>query len=608
MMQLVCNGVSLDLPEGAGLQFTQENPLFAFDNLKCERTTQFKLPATAKNDRVLSVARVPAYSGEGMRRKFAAQLQAGAVVKNGLLYVTAWNGKEYDAVFVTGEMIGLQAIKDAGKISDILNPPGGFIWDAANVQDANAASVYMADVAISRYLTNATPCLPSFDLGGIMNLAYRSVTGRAVSTYTRGFRVITKELKAIGKISNSIQYEGTGEMPSQDFQDPPFANTIAAADMIQNVLSVHDGTILYYLFQDNRYFWRLRQLQSGQKIIVTFPDDFPSNYYLMSIEDKGTPGSDPFSVELATEWFLGDYYFTEGNISQGGIVSHGTPLAGRSVEIPARTPFILMNSNWFDFPPVMPGSYVTRAGFRYMAEEENIYNFSIEIEGSKIEPGDYVRVKDILPDLTITDLLKIHAYLTGTVLNYTDADGVTFDTLDFDMWERLDITPKKIEEEEVRRVFSDFAQRNVIEFDSADDVPSNTRVSTEYTIDNDNLDELKTLATIPFNEGELAAADGFICPRFDAEDTQAKKLPKDGIYIATPQGGKYGERVTLAPNARLQDLCDASTQIIVTARMTVEEYEAITAKTLILCDGTLYVWTARQWQNNAAKFTLARIK
>ena len=81
MMQLVCNGVALDLPEGAGLQFTQENPLFAFDNLKCERTTQFKLPATATNDRVLSVARVPAYSGEGMRRKFAAQLQAGAIVK-----------------------------------------------------------------------------------------------------------------------------------------------------------------------------------------------------------------------------------------------------------------------------------------------------------------------------------------------------------------------------------------------------------------------------------------------------------------------------------------------------------------------------------------------
>ena len=198
--------------------------------------------------------------------------------------------------------------------------------------------------------------------------------------------------------------------------------------------------------------------------------------------------------------------------------------------------------------------------------------------------------------------------MTGTVLNYTDADGVTFDVLDFDTWARVDITKKKITEDEVRRVFADYAQRNYIEFDSAEDVLSNTRVRTEYTIDNDNLEESKTLATIPFNEGELAAADGFICPRFDAEDVEKNTLPKDGIYFATPQGGKYGRRVALTPNARLQDLCDASTQIIVTAWMTAEEYEAINAKTLILCDGTLYVWTARQWQKDVAKFTLARIK
>lgn len=601
MMQLVCNGVALDLPEDAGLQFTQENPLFAFDNLKCERTTQFKLPATATNDRVLSVARVPAYSGEGMRRKFAAQLQAGAIVKNGLLYVTTWNGKEYDAVFVTGEMIGLQAIKDAGKITDILTPSGGLVWDAAHVQDANAPGVYSADVALARYLVNATPCHPSFDLGGIMAAAYTAVTGRTAPTYTRGFRVIPKELQGMPKTACTLTYTGTNNQPGTSEVNPPYANTLnatgfgAAVDTIEQVLYAEFGGT-----QGQDRWFNLRQWRALQSIILTFPDDFPDDLFLLSVKDTGADGSDPEYNPLSADWFLGDYSFHR--VASGGTAATGTPLRGRSVEIPSGTPFVILSRDWYEYD-----SGFRWDGFRWLSDNDG-YAVEVTAKNDKIAVGDTIRIKDILPDLTVTDLLKIHAYLTGTVLNYTDADGVTFDPLEFDTWERVDITQKKMTDDEVRRVFADYAQRNTIDFDSAEDVQSNTRVRAEYTIDNDNLDELKTLATIPFSEGELAAADGFICPRFDAEDVEKNTLPKDGIYFATPQGGAYGQRVTLTPNARLQDLCDASTQIIVTAWMTAEEYEAINAKTLILCDGTLYAWTARQWQKNAAKFTLARIK
>lgn len=596
MMQLVCNGVALDLPEGSGLQFTQENPLFAFDNLKCERTTQFKLPATATNDRVLSVARVPAYSGEGMRRKFAAQLQAGAIVKNGLLYVTAWNGKEYDAVFVTGEMIGLQAIKDAGKIADILNPVGGLVWDAAHVQDANAPGVYSADVAIARYMTNATPCHPSFDLGCLMSSAYTAVTGRPAPEYTRGFRVIPKELQGMPKTACTLAYTGTQNEPGTSEINPPYANTLSATGFGAAVEVAEQ--VLYAVFGGTARWFNLRQWRALQSIILTFPDDFPDDLFLLSVKDTGADGSDPEYNPLSADWFLGDYSFS----AAPGKPVTGTPLKGRSVTIPTGTPFIILSRDWYEYDSGFHWN-----GFRYLSDHSG-YAVEVTAENNEIAVGDTIRIKDILPDLTVTDMLKIHAYLTGTVLNYTDADGVTFDVLDFDTWERVDITPKKMTEDEVRRVFADYAQRNIIEFDSAADVLSNTRVRTEYTIDNDNLEETKTLATIPFNEGELAAADGFICPRFNAEDVKKNKLPKDGIYFATPQGGKYGQRVTLTPNARLQDLCDASTQIIVTAWMSAEEYEAITAKTLILCDGTLYVWTSRQWQKNAAKFTLARIK
>lgn len=121
-MRLLCNGRFLDLYDNASLQFTHTNPLFAFDKMECERTTQFKLPATPTNDSVFGLCRIPAYDGTGMQRKFSAQLQAGTVVKDGYLYVSEYDGKDYAAIFVTGDLIGLQAIKNAGNIGDYYSP------------------------------------------------------------------------------------------------------------------------------------------------------------------------------------------------------------------------------------------------------------------------------------------------------------------------------------------------------------------------------------------------------------------------------------------------------------------------------------------------------
>lgn len=133
-MQLLCNGVFVDLYENTKIQFTKENPLFSFDNLKCERTTQFSLPTTPNNDRLFELARIPAYNGEGMRRKFAARLQDGQVIKDGYLYVSAFNGKDYQAIIVTGEMVPLQNLKNAGKISEYptKDPQDPAYWNPSN--------------------------------------------------------------------------------------------------------------------------------------------------------------------------------------------------------------------------------------------------------------------------------------------------------------------------------------------------------------------------------------------------------------------------------------------------------------------------------------------
>lgn len=189
-MLLLCNNISLDLYADANLQFKHSNPLFAFDKLECERTTQFKLPATPANDRAFALARIPAYAGTGMMRKFSAQLQAGTIVKDGYLYVSEFDGKDYTAVFVTGELLGLQAVKNAGKLSDWFVRSDTAQW---GVPTATPSSVLFQTLryankselsgGVSWYNVNDTLCRPCISLYLLMVYALQQTLGVTIPSY-----------------------------------------------------------------------------------------------------------------------------------------------------------------------------------------------------------------------------------------------------------------------------------------------------------------------------------------------------------------------------------------------------------------------------------------
>ena len=603
MMQLLCNGVFLDLYENTKIQFTHDNPLFAFDSLKCERTTQFKLPCTPTNDRVFALARIPAYTGEGMRRKFDCQLQAGAVVQNGYLYVSSFDGKDYNAIFVTGELVGLQVLKNAGKLPEWWpNTKSGIVWSTENVKDANTYDGQLS-VALTRYKTNdPSPVHPSFDLGDLIAYAYNHLTGRKLPTYTRGFRLIPKELKTLPKMTANVTYTGTDVENVPSFETPTQrANvmTIDAGGMVigesETLLFVREGG----RGGGNPTLMLLKQFVAKQTLVITFPSDFPDDYFLMSIEDKGVDGSDPEYNPLSAAWFLGDYSFH--TVTGGGVAAEGTPLAGRSVEVPTGHPFIILSSDGYEYAP----SPFNWNGFRWINQSTYTYDLAFDIEGKEVVPGDTIRVMELLPDLTLVELLKMYTYLTGTMLMYDDANGISFDSLNFDTWPIIDVNGKITKESEVNRAFGEYAQNNFVRFNSGDDVLPTQRISIDYTIDNDNLERSKDIATIPYSEGSLDVADGYVVARFDAYDIEKHTLYADGIMLA--KDCKYGERIMLPKNANLQSLCDASTQYKISAQQSLLEYNKIDAKKLLLLDGMRYVWTSRNWQKDKATFTLARL-
>lgn len=608
MMQLVCNGSRLDLYENTDLQFMEENPLFAFDNIKCERTTSFKLPATPTNDRVFSLARIPAYPGEGMRRKFPAQLQMGTIVKDGYLYVSSWIGEEYEAIFVTGEMIGLQALKNAGNISEYYDTNTRLFWTRENIKDANTTQG-QATYAITRYsCSNSEMLHPSVDLADIIDGAYWWLTTRHLTELKRGWRLIPREVHGVSDGVLTLIYTGTGNNPGTTELTPNPANTLATT--LSPLVSFITNKLLVYDMQtEAERFWSVQQFIAGQTLRIEFPDDFSDDYYLMSIQGAPNSGDDPLYNVYSENWFLGGYKFKPNlNNSPEHPIIEGSPLAGRVVEIPRGTPFLLARSEWLTWRQNEFGVAGLVFGFSYMAETRWDYSLTVTVNGADLSEGDMLLLRDNLPEHTLIELAKIYAYLTGTCLYY-DGD-LQFDDLFFIAWQQIDISDKLISIGKVSRTFSDYAQRNTVSFESGDDVPQAQRVVATYEIDNENLEKTKELARLPYSEGVEDVQDGMIVARFDAEENYGDTLYADGIMVAdkiAPNGSIYGERVTLSKNAGLQSLCDASTQVEVQARMNAYEYDRITPKTRILCRGTEYVWTSRSWQKDTAKFVLAKL-
>ena len=594
MIRFNISGEYLDLPADFSLQFKKTNILFAFDDIECERSTSFEIPATPQNNRIFALAKCVHTYGVGMRRRYEAQMQDGMVTQDGYLHIDTYNSGKYKAVFVTGELLGLKKIRDAGKIKDFWKPAGGIVWSVENIKDAN--DVLGNPFAIVRYVSNVALLHPSFDLSDVCAYAYTALTGKAFPPRFQIYRLVAKEVAGMEKTDCTLTYTGTGSELAPTAEQAELGNTLqnqgllSAVETFDQILTVRQNTYQYT---------KVREWRAKQTLILTFPNDFPADYFLMRIEDTGA-GNDPAQVAYSRDWFLGDYYFYQ--TTGGGTTVVGTPLAGRSVTVESGWAFVLMSRSWFEYQP----SPLNLNGFLYASDGN--YSFTVQIEGDELQAGDTVRAYDLLPDMTLTELMKIYAALEGKMLYYNENGDIQFDEMDVSTWGVFDLTGKVISVNNIARKFGNYAQKNVINFKSGSDVMPTHRVENSYTIDNDNIEEEKTLLQIGYSEGEIAERNGFIVARFDAEDTEKNTLYEQGIMLAKYNSqSTYGERISVPKNAGLQALCDASTGVTIKARMSFLEYNNIGAKTRIYYEGLLYVWTEAQYSKDVVTLKLSKI-
>ena len=613
MIRFSIDGEYLDLPADFSLQFKKSNVLFAFDNMECERSTSFDIPATPQNDRIFKLAKWIQAPGTGMRRRYYAQMQASVVTKNGYLYVDAYAKGNYKAIFVTGELLGLQQIRDAGKLADLAIFNDTVAWTAGLVPDLpNRAT---DNWNIVKYSQAGGVPHPSWLIKYVVDtiVAANNLPAINIPASGQGLRVITGVPQLLKPTDVSFARaiaSGNWVDVTQTYPYPRITTLgiQASAGDLSGLFSLADYEVQYrrhwedYDFQTMQpvlrtvtYAGNVQHLVTTQKVKLTFSRDFPADTYIGTFDDYGqyTGGFG----------FLGDRSFGKyWNGSQSVTTRSGEPLAGRTVVLEAGTSFVFVRESdlldYTQYTDDLTTHETWEQGWKNVRSAFDVTGVTIEGDGDAVV-GNTVRLQDNLPDITLVDLLKAVAALTGKVLNYTDEEGVTFDDLNTDTWQTKELAGV-MSIDTLSRKFGDYAQRNTLQFDSDNSVAQSERIIDAYVIDNDNLESVKELQTIPFSEGGVNY-EGAVEIVAVAEDNE-KDTVADAATSVTSMA-----RASLPINAKLQNLCDASTCVTIKARMSFLEYNNIGAKTRIYYEGALYVWTEAQYSKDVVTLKLSKI-
>lgn len=604
MIRFNVGGEYLDTPEGLQIQLQKINPLFAFASLKCERSTSFDIPATPNNDRIFKLAKWIQSPGIGMRRRFNAQMQNGIVVKNGYLYVTEYDGGKYKCVFVTGELLGLQAIRNAGALKDFLQYDIAFNWDAGNVKRANDDDLYQVDL-VNYHVANGAVVSPSVSVYQTINDAIEQLGVNIDWNGTDGadkLRIFNPNMLELNE--TTIHLKNDPEASQDDINLASFLG-----------ITQYNSSAMYMYYpcraelDDGRYFWaadneglsHFNITKLPYDAVIEFPVDLPYNYFLASTFTAWTYDSIRryYYEPIYPATFLGGWSFDwMGRTS-------GAPLAGRKIAIPANTPFCLVTPDILVYEEASSGATADRIGLD--SSLLPAYDFAVKITiDHEFVQGDTIPWNAILPNVTLVELLQAIAATTGTVLNFEN-NTLKFEPLQISAWDTIDLH-NVISRKNLRRTFMDYAERNRVQYDSGTSVLAGDKLEIYYNIDNDNLEASKDLQTLKVSEG------GSVLSVYTSGD---EEITYDEIIIRDTEDDKptlakiglstYMLRTSLMRNVTMQALCDASTSVTINARLSLLEYEQLQPRTRIYYDGVLYVWTEARWSDGVAKIQLAKI-
>lgn len=572
-------GRYIDLPADFNLQFIKKNAFFAFDDLECERSTTFSIPKTPNNMQIFGFANDFHRRGESMRVRVGAQMQNGIVVKDGYIYVSEYSDNLFECIFVTGDLLFLQRIRENGDWSNFI--PSDIICDLnAEIKSAYDDNNIAADRF--RYKTNGI-VKPSWSLPTLAEVvcvnAGVNVDWGDLLQDVSGYRIIVGKPKGVPTTHLSLS-RWFIDRPSESEPYPLENNVSMTGENTLDSVIVTDTSKKLRLVRGSfeqpiEEYGYVKQLVALQRINISFAEDTSEDIFLGTVNELGGVG------------FLGDYSFAKN--SDGSVIVTGEPLAGRSIEIDAGQRFLLFTPDDLhslaDEPIAIAGWSISNIRL----------DCDVTISGADEQPANArIRAKDNVPAMTIVELLKVIAVLNGKSLSVNGDDAIVF--VDDLLGNVLQDDFRVISWKNLTRTFADYAQHNLVRFESGELVQSYDRVEIAYTIDNVNIEIEKDLLLIPMSEGQKT--DGVLV-YIDKEF--------DGYTLSVCRNKEDMLQVTLPKNSSLQALCTASTSVVMRCRCNALQFEQMKYHTRVWFDGAEWVWVEMRWSGEIAEFVLSRI-
>ena len=573
MMRFNVGGWFLELPANFNLQLKKSNILFSFDNITLERTTSFSVPATPHNTGIFGWSNDFHYYGDKGRKRMQAQLQMDGVTKDGYLYITKYTPDAFECVFVTGELLGLADIKALGDWSQFILPSNGVSLDSA-VKFADDGDYYSA--ARVEYKTDGY-VMPSWKLKSYAEMALNGAG--VLIDWGEVLDKIASHRIVIGKAKGVTETPCTftrGYLAEQTSATPyPVLNSTLMDDAGELVGVITNAQSDYPIFKVKtadaiQYYGYVQQWIARQDLTLSFADDTPDTLFLASAQMNGT-----FS-------FLGGYSF-----APNGTIT-GEPLKGREIELKTGQTFLLISQNDYLRPSV--------GEFEGWTIANETLTANVVIKGADEQPNNaYIRVKDNVPEMTIVELLKTCAALSGTILSYRAGEVVFVEDIAGGAFRELD---KPLKWDSLTRGVADYAQRNTIAFKSAESVLSSEKIVATYAIDNVNIAETKELFVLPFSEGQDSAGMLYIGSAFDGYTIGTWNAEKSNIYLT---------RVELPLNASLQSVLQQGTSIVAEVKMTEQKFDTLKNDMVLFFENAAWVWTDGVWSNGVARLSLSKV-
>lgn len=566
-MKISVNIISRGFLELSETRFslTKTNTLYTFGEITTARSTQLSIPRTRHNEQLLTNVGIPAFVNTVARQDLAVQMVIDGAVFSGVLLITSVEENVYQCVITFGELLKLRAAVAAGNVSDYFVPTDETAFDY-NAKQANLEPTEYAtweQVAYRNGFERLNPYvpgesnvdfptvkpLPSIDLYALISRCCQRFGLQFIAS-DEHIRIVPPSIKAAAN--------QTVHLSNAD-------NTTSVVGMSDAVMTTTWLQIARQPFPDT---WRLAGFEMLTDASLTFDSNTPTD--LRAIRYR--------------ELTLQEYILDE-------------PLAGKTIE--------LKRGDVISF--VTAGAIVDGV----VTVPTRDYNLGVQVASAEnvTEYGRSISLRSNLPNVTIIELIRWYAAMTGGLIMFAD-NAVQIVKMPYTIdSDAVDLSERIISTSDLRYTFKDFARRNTISFDDEGG-------SVVYQVYNETLDAEKELMQVAINRGEVVANSE---PRTFGDKLEAtikdSELDDDGKikylgngWSAFRCGETYcGQPIGMPRNQYIDQLCSVSISRKVNVRMTAYEYARLSDTAVYYLQGLYYICYESQWSANIATLHLSRV-